>query len=257
MANGASWADKDTPQVVVGVLALQGSFREHVRMLNSIADAVAIEVRTKEELDAVDGLVIPGGESTTMALLAEEWGLLEELKTFAETDKPIWGTCAGLIFLARSCTAGAKEGGQALIGTLDVEVHRNFFGSQIHSFEAKLPCPAELPDAPGYDRTFRAVFIRAPAIMWHDPQTVQVLATYNLNQGEKEEANLDSVVVAVRQGKLMATAFHPEITSDPRWHMLFVNMVREATPESRPFPPNIKITTQKPHASRPADLPIY
>lgn len=242
-------------KVVIGVLALQGSFREHVRVMNQLPGATAVEVRTAEELHDVDALVIPGGESTTMALIAEEWGLLDELREFAKSSKPIWGTCAGLIFLAKHCAAGEKEGGQALIGTLNVEVARNFFGSQIHSFEAKLKAPACLPKCQGFDDTFRAVFIRAPAIVGQS-EGVEVLATYVLNQDEKKEAQLDSVVVAVREKHLMATAFHPEITNDPRWHMLFLQMVKDSNPPKRASG-SILSKAAPPKATRPADLPVY
>lgn len=242
-------------EVLVGVLALQGSFREHVRMVNKLDGASAIEVRTKEELSSVDGLIIPGGESTTMALIAQEWGLLTELQEFAKTGRPIWGTCAGLIFLAKNCTAGQKEGGQALIGGLDVEVHRNFFGSQIHSFEASLKCPDALPDAPGFDRTFRAVFIRAPGIVSHGEQ-VEVLGSYHLTSEEKKDINLETVVVAVRQANLMATAFHPEITHDPRWHMLFIQMVTESV-QSGKKGNHVTSKAARVVSARHVDLPIY
>eukprot|EP00873_Tetraselmis_striata_P022491 jgi/Tetstr1/442755/TSEL_030843.t1 len=240
--------------VLVGVLALQGSFREHVRMIEKISGASAIEVRTKEELNSVDGLIIPGGESTTMALIAQEWGLLTELQEFAKTGKPIWGTCAGLIFPRHKLRQ--KEGGQALIGGLDVEVHRNFFGSQIHSFEAALDCPEVLPDAPGFDRKFRAVFIRAPAIV-EVSDAVEVLGRYFLTAEERKQVDVESVVVAVRQGGLMATAFHPEITSDPRWHMLFVEMVAQSAQAGVSATRGVPELNRVMSKSRPADMPVY
>lgn len=241
----------------VGVLALQGSFREHMKLLNQLPGVQAIEVRTVEELQACAGLIIPGGESTTMALVAERWGLIPELQAYANAGKPIWGTCAGLIFLANKAT-GIKKGGQALLGGLDCTVHRNFFGAQVNSFETQLPPPECLPGA--HKGTFRAVFIRAPAVVETGPG-VEVLAEYNLPPEEREvsaDSSRSSVAVAVRSGCLMATAFHPELTADLRWHELFVEMVRrhisdaEAAAAASPLP-----AKPAPKHTRPLDLPVY
>eukprot|EP00879_Flechtneria_rotunda_P019332 GHRR01020304.1.p1 GENE.GHRR01020304.1~~GHRR01020304.1.p1 ORF type:complete len:170 (+),score=48.23 GHRR01020304.1:269-778(+) len=160
---------QDTAATVrIGVLALQGSFREHMALLAQIPDVEVVEVRTKEKLTSVSGLIIPGGESTTMALVAEQWGLIPELQSFAKAGKPVWGTCAGMIFLAERAE-GQKKGGQALLGGLDICVSRNFFGAQINSFETQLPAHQQLQQY-GSDSTFRAVFIRAPAVVEAGPE---------------------------------------------------------------------------------------
>ena len=197
--------------VTIGVLALQGAFAEHIKMLRQLG-VTAREVRKPEELVGLDGLIIPGGESTTMALVAERWGLVQPLKAWVQAGKPTWGTCAGMILLSDRAT-GQKQGGQALIGGLDVTVNRNYFGRQIDSFEADLQVPA-LGDTPVH-----AVFIRAPAITQTGPD-VDILATLIDNAGQR-------VIVAVQAGPILATAFHPELTDDLRWHELFVGMVAE------------------------------
>jgi 5'-phosphate synthase pdxT subunit len=197
--------------VTIGVLALQGAFAEHIKMLRQLG-VTAREVRKPEELVGLDGLIIPGGESTTMALVAERWGLVQPLKAWVQAGKPTWGTCAGMILLSDRAT-GQKQGGQALIGGLDVTVNRNYFGRQIDSFEADLQVPA-LGDTPVH-----AVFIRAPAITQTGPD-VDILATLIDNAGQR-------VIVAVQSGPILATAFHPELTDDLRWHELFVGMVTE------------------------------
>ncbi|KAK3249849.1 hypothetical protein CYMTET_40741 [Cymbomonas tetramitiformis] len=213
----------------IGVLALQGSFREHITSLKK-AGADAFEVRKKEQLDCCDGLIIPGGESTTMALVAERWGLLEPLRAFAKSDRPIWGTCAGLIFLAEEAE-GQKEGGQQLLGGLHCKVSRNFFGSQVDSFECELPvdkCLGGIDSQSGEAATTRAMFIRAPAIL-SAKDSVKVLAEYTTTDEQKAATGRDKVIVAVREGKLMATAFHPELTDDLRWHKYFADMCVEAS----------------------------
>lgn len=197
--------------VTIGVLALQGAFAEHIKMLRQLG-VTAREVRKPEELDGLDGLIIPGGESTSMALIAERWGLVQPLKTWVAAGKPTWGTCAGMILLSDKAT-GQKQGGQALIGGLDVTVNRNYFGRQIDSFEADLTVPA-LGDPPVH-----AVFIRAPAITETGPK-VEVLADLTDGAGQ-------TVAVAVQAGPILATAFHPELTDDLRWHAFFVRMVQE------------------------------
>lgn len=197
----------------LGVLALQGAFREHINMLAQL-NVEAVEVRLADQLDEVDGLIIPGGESTSMGLVAERWGLVEPLRAWVRAGRPIWGTCAGMILLAERAT-GQKRGGQALIGGLDVTVNRNYFGRQVDSFEADLDVPA-LGEAP-----FHAVFIRAPAIAAVAAE-VETLATVAA-QGDDSEA----VVAAVRAGTILATAFHPELTNDLRWHRYFVQIVHD------------------------------
>lgn len=198
--------------LTIGVLALQGAFREHITILTQLG-ATAVEVRRPDQLDGLDGLIIPGGESTSMALIAERWGLVEPLRKWVHSRKPTWGTCAGMILLAERAT-GQKQGGQALIGGLDVVVNRNYFGRQVDSFETDLNV-AELGELP-----FHAVFIRAPAIA-ETGDKVEVLAAV-------QPADAPSpVAVAVRHGSLLATAFHPELTTDTRWHELFLRLVAE------------------------------
>lgn len=187
----------------VGVLALQGDVREHLNALRS-SGAIASAVRSPEDLDTIDGLVLPGGESTTMSILAEREGFFEPLREFRRNGHPCFGSCAGLILLADRLEGGRPD--QQGIGGLDVTARRNAFGRQVDSFEADLPIPV-LGDPP-----FRAVFIRAPWVDEAGPQ-VEVLA------------RVDDRIVAVRQGHLLATAFHPELTDDHRMHDYFVQMV--------------------------------
>lgn len=187
----------------VGVLALQGDVREHLNALRS-SGAIASAVRSPEDLDTIDGLVLPGGESTTMSILAEREGFFEPLREFRRNGHPCFGSCAGLILLADRLEGSRPD--QQGIGGLDVTARRNAFGRQVDSFEADLPIPV-LGDPP-----FRAVFIRAPWVDEAGPQ-VEVLA------------RVDDRIVAVRQGHLLATAFHPELTDDHRMHDYFVQMV--------------------------------
>jgi 5'-phosphate synthase pdxT subunit len=179
----------------VGVLALQGDFEAHRRAIER-AGAGALEVRTAAELDRCDGLILPGGESTTMMKLLEEEGLIEPLRRFG-AHKPIYGTCAGAILLAREVTHPS----QPTLNLMDISVERNAYGRQIHSRIARVPMN-------GGDE-FEAVFIRAPIIRAVGPE-VQVLARY---QGDP---------VWVEQGRHMVTTFHPELTGDPRIHRRFV-----------------------------------
>ncbi len=202
--------------IKIGVLALQGAFREHILKLQALG-VDAVEVRLPRELDDLDALIIPGGESTTMGKLAEAFGLLEPLKAFTR-EKPAWGTCAGLIMLAARAQR-QKKGGQPLLGGLDITVDRNYFGRQVDSFEADLDVPAlaevarpEDPQGP-----FHAIFIRAPAVIEVGPE-VEVLARLP-DQGP---------IVAVRQGHLLGTAFHPELSNDLRFHRYFLEMVKTA-----------------------------
>ena len=187
----------------IGVLALQGAFIEHIKMLRRLGVA-AVEARLPHQLDELDGLIIPGGESTTIGKLATAYGLIAPLRRFAET-KPTWGTCAGMIFLAKDI--GINE--QPILGAMDITVDRNAFGRQIDSFETELQI-AGLEGAP-----FHAVFIRAPVVTAVEPG-VDILARLD-----------DGRVVAVRQGRLLATAFHPELTDDLRLHACFCAIVEE------------------------------
>jgi len=185
----------------IGVLALQGAFIEHEKKLRALG-AETIEVRLPEDLQGLDGLVIPGGESTTIGKLAVEYGLIEPLRQFAQ-DKPTWGTCAGMIFLAKDI--GVDR--QPILGLMDIHVSRNAFGRQVDSFEVDLPVSV-LGDEP-----LHAVFIRAPLVTQTDAG-VDVLARLP-----------DGRIVAVQQGHLLATAFHPELTADNRLHQYFMGMV--------------------------------
>ncbi|MCY3867393.1 MAG: pyridoxal 5'-phosphate synthase glutaminase subunit PdxT [Chloroflexi bacterium] len=187
----------------IGVLALQGAFIEHIKMLRRLG-LEAVEVRLPHQLDRLDGLIIPGGESTTIGKLASEYGLIAPLRRFART-KPTWGTCAGMIFLAKDI--GIDE--QPILGAMDITVDRNAFGRQIDSFETDLQI-AGLAGAP-----FHAVFIRAPVVTAVEPG-VDVLARLD-----------DGRIVAARQGRLLATAFHPELTDDLRLHSSFCDIVRK------------------------------
>lgn len=196
----------------VGILALQGAFLEHIKMLRSLGTE-AVEVRVPQELDDLQGLIIPGGESTTIGKLAVTYSLLEPVKEMAQRGKSIWGTCAGLIFLARD-VEGME---QPLVGVMDVTVRRNAFGRQVDSFEVDIPVPAlAIASEPKEkDRLFHAVFIRAPLIT-SVGEGVEVLSRLT-----------DGSIVAARQGSLLATAFHPELTSDTRFHRYFLKMVEE------------------------------
>ncbi|MEU0565362.1 pyridoxal 5'-phosphate synthase glutaminase subunit PdxT [Nonomuraea sp. NPDC005983] len=188
----------------IGVLALQGDVREHVRMLQE-AGASATAVRRPAELEAVDGLVIPGGESTTMWKLADTFDMLEPLRMRVKDGMPAYGSCAGMIMLADRIEDGAA--GQQTVGGIDMVVRRNAFGRQIHSFEADL----DFAGAPVH-----AVFIRAP---WVESVGSDVEVLGRAEPGDR--------IVAVRQGPLLATSFHPELTGDTRVHRYFVDMVRE------------------------------
>jgi 5'-phosphate synthase pdxT subunit len=192
----------------VGVLALQGDFREHIAVFRSLG-AEAVEVRTPEELDGVDAFTIPGGESTTIGRLATIYGLIEPLRSRIEAGMPVLGTCAGMIFLAASTTG--KE--QPQLGVLDAVVERNAFGRQIDSFEAHL-------DVEGWDEPIHAVFIRAPWIEKLGAE-VDVLASVTDPEHDREHP------VFVRQGRILATSFHPELTGDTRIHELLLAMIEE------------------------------
>jgi len=181
-------------RVRIGVLALQGAFREHARMLRA-AGADAVEVRLPEQLDGLDGLVIPGGESTTILKLASLYGLDDAIRRFAA---PVFGTCAGMILLDRDH-----------LGLADLVVDRNAYGRQVASFEADL-------ELEGEERPFRGVFIRAPRVRDVGPQ-VEVLA------------ELDGEPVLLRDGRVLVAAFHPELTDDSRIHRQFLDLVTEAT----------------------------
>ena len=194
----------------IGVLALQGDVREHLRALAN-SGAEPVPVRRAGELESIDGLVIPGGESTTIAKLAVAFDLLEPLRTRIAGGLPAYGSCAGMILLADRVLDGAA--GQQTLGGLDVTVRRNAFGRQVDSFEETLALTG-VPGGP-----FHAVFIRAPWVESVGPD-VEVLGTV-------ESGPAAGRIVAVRQGGLLATSFHPELAGDARVHALFVEIVKE------------------------------
>jgi len=202
----------------IGVLALQGAFREHILHFQALG-VVATEVKNPQDLQNIDGLAIPGGESTAMVLIAERQGMLPPLQDWVKRGRPTWGTCAGMILLAKEIEEGAKDTGQSTLEGMDICVSRNYFGRQAQSFEAELSCPA-VRSATGPDASCQAIFIRAPCIMQTKPG-VEVLARLSAARNPRGE----EVVVAARQGPLLACAFHPELTSDRRWHEYFVEMV--------------------------------
>ncbi|WP_297197645.1 pyridoxal 5'-phosphate synthase glutaminase subunit PdxT [Thermanaeromonas sp.] len=187
--------------MVIGVLALQGGFREHIAVLERCG-VKAKEIRKKEELDGIDGLIIPGGESTTFGRLMVDFGLLDPLVNLIKGGLPVFGTCAGLVVLCREIVGSE----QPRLGVLNARVRRNAFGRQVDSFEADLEVPVLGPEP------FRGVFIRAPYIeeLW---PPAEVLAT------------LEGKIVAARQDKILVTAFHPELTTDERFHRYFIGMV--------------------------------
>jgi 5'-phosphate synthase pdxT subunit len=201
---------------VIGVLALQGDVREHVAALTACG-VRAVAVRRPAELDAVDGMVLPGGESTTMSRLLTTFELLEPLRARIAAGMPTYGSCAGMILLAREVLDGRPD--QQQLGGLDVVVRRNAFGRQVDSFETDL-----IVD--GLGEPLRAVFIRAPWVE-ETGQGVQVLATVpRLTVAGSDTGAAAGRPVAVRQGPVLATAFHPELTGDLRVHGLFCDLVR-------------------------------
>ena len=186
----------------IGVLALQGAFIEHIKILRELG-VEAVEVRLPEDLQGLDGLIIPGGESTTIGKLADTFDLTEPLRAFA-ADKPVWGTCAGMIFMAKDIGRD-----QPLLGVMDVVVERNAFGRQVDSFIT----PLEVSEFDG--EPFPAVFIRGPRLLEArgDAHVIANLA--------------DGTPVAAQEGHWLVTSFHPELTSDSRFHEYFVKMVAE------------------------------
>ncbi|KAL2803012.1 class I glutamine amidotransferase-like protein [Aspergillus granulosus] len=264
-------------KITVGVLALQGAFYEHVVLLKKAAETLAsqqlssshwefLEVRTPQELERCDALVLPGGESTTISLVAARSNLLDPLRDFVKVHrKPTWGTCAGLILLAESANK-TKKGGQDLIGGLDVRVNRNHFGRQTESFQAQLNLPFLGPSAS--QTPFPAIFIRAPVVekilphqdgvqldeeqrdetvvaparqakgeaarkaMSHDVEVLASLpgrAERLATNGNPVYADMEAGdIVAVRQGNVFGTSFHPELTGDERIHSWWLCQVEEA-----------------------------
>ena len=188
----------------VGVLALQGTFIEHIGILRQLG-VESPPIRLSHELDTLDGLIIPGGESTTMLRLMENFGLIQPIREMARNGLPIWGTCAGMVLLIKDISNCEME----TLALMDARVKRNAFGSQVDSFEADLEIP------PVGEDPFHAVFIRAPVIEKAKPG-VEILSRLP-----------DGTVVAIRQDRLLACAFHPEFTNDLRFHSYFLNMVSQ------------------------------
>jgi len=188
----------------IGVLALQGDFLEHQKILSKL-DVEAPEVRLADELEGLNGLIIPGGESTTIGKLAVDFGLMEPLRNFARSH-PVWGTCAGSIFLSKDVRRD-----QPLLGVMDIQVARNAFGRQVDSFETDITFPV-LAELSSDNPPFHAVFIRAPLI---EKVGNDAFAIGRLPEG---------AIIAARQGHLLATSFHPELTDDDRFHRYFLEM---------------------------------
>jgi len=188
----------------IGVLASQGAFAEHIKVLKQL-DIEAVPVRLPDELKGVDGLIIPGGESTTISRLIAAYQLEEEIKVLVKSDKPIFGTCAGMILLSKDISGNTTKA----LDLMDIRVKRNAFGRQRESFETDILVPVL------GEESFPAVFIRAPLIE-QCGDGVEVLAKLN-----------DGTVVAARQDKLLVTAFHPELTGDYRFHRYFLDMVSD------------------------------
>lgn len=192
------------PSPVIGVLDLQGAVREHIAVLDRLG-VPSVRVRLPDELGTVDGLIIPGGESTTVGKLMERCGLDEAIRRRAVSGMPVFGTCMGMIVLAKRI----ENSDQQRLGLLDILVRRNAFGSQVDSFEAEIDMPLM------GDQPVPAVFIRAPIVLEAGPG-VTVLGEW------------DGLPVAVRQGRILGAAFHPELTDDTRFHELFVQLSAEA-----------------------------
>lgn len=188
----------------IGVLALQGDFAEHIHIISSLG-AQSVEVRLPQQLDELDGLIIPGGESTTIGKLAHAYGLIDPLREFGR-HKAVWGTCAGAIFLSKDVHMH-----QYLLGLMNITIERNAFGRQVASFETDLDVPV-LSKVDPHGGPFHAIFIRAPLIESVGKDAL-VLATLP-----------DGRIVAVQQKKLLATSFHPELTSDDRFHRYFLTL---------------------------------
>lgn len=187
----------------IGVLALQGAVSEHIRSLQAAGADEVIPVKRKDQLEGLDGLVIPGGESTTIGKLLRQYDMLEPICEMAQQGTPMFGTCAGLIILAKDIEGADSPH----VGVMDITVNRNSFGRQVDSFEADLEVMGIEGDP------YRAVFIRAPHIISTGPD-VEVISQF------------DDRIVAARQGHLLGTSFHPELTDDIRLHKVFVDMVR-------------------------------
>lgn len=184
----------------IGILALQGDFREHAQILETLG-VEPVEVRTQEDVQDIAGIIVPGGESTTIGNMMVEYGLLDSVRAYFYQGGPVWGTCAGMV-LAASATTGPR---QPLLGLMNALVERNGFGRQVHSFETDL-------DVEGFDEPYTGVFIRAPFFE-------------DVGPGVETLADIDGRVVAARGENILVTAFHPELTDDLRFHEYFLQEV--------------------------------
>ena len=191
--------------IVVGVLALQGDFREHIESLKKI-DVSAMEIKFPGQLDLIDGLIIPGGESTTLNKLFDKYGFREKLKDFSRSGKPIFGTCAGLILLAEKI-----KGGDSQLGFIDIDVERNAYGRQIDSFEQSISLNLNHKTE---KQEFNSIFIRAPRIT-RKGQGVNIMGMYG------------GQAVLAREKNILVSTFHPELTEDTRIHKYFIGMIRQ------------------------------
>jgi 5'-phosphate synthase pdxT subunit len=192
--------------IVIGILALQGDFKEHKDILESIGGCSVVEIRLPDQLTTIDGLIIPGGESTTISKLIHNYGFVSKLKDFHKSGSPIWGTCAGMIVIAKEASSLAPW---APLNFLDISITRNGYGRQLDSFQTNIKIDKMKPteDYPG-------IFIRAPKIS-HIGSKIKVLARLNNNP------------VAVQEGNVLATSFHPELTNDKRFHEMFLTLVTQ------------------------------
>ena len=198
----------------IGVLALQGDFAEHIKML-ALIGINAVEIRKVQQLSEIDGLIIPGGESTTIVKLLGMFGFIDELRSHVDSGMALWGTCAGMIVIARELA----DPYPTPLNLIDIGVARNYFGRQVDSFEAELEIEGVEGDP------MRAVFIRAP-IVQDTGEGVEILAVVPAKDA-KDEA-MPEQAVAVKKGRVLATSFHPELTEDTRLHALFVKLAEEA-----------------------------
>ncbi|EMR11243.1 pyridoxal 5'-phosphate synthase, glutaminase subunit Pdx2 [Pneumocystis murina B123] len=209
----------ENKNINVGVLALQGAFYEHYKLLKSFCFVNASLVRNVADLSSLHGLIIPGGESTTIGYLLSIDGLGEEIKARVKNKSlSIWGTCAGMILLAKK-VEGMKKGGQYILGCLDIVIKRNYFGRQINSFSSILSSKV-------IKKEFLAVFIRAPVVLSIISPNVSVLATIN-KAGEDNKILESGAIVAVQQDNILATSFHPELSNDNQWHEWWLNNLKE------------------------------
>mmetsp|Transcript_14386 Transcript_14386/g.17260 ORF Transcript_14386/g.17260 Transcript_14386/m.17260 type:complete len:215 (-) Transcript_14386:209-853(-) len=208
---------QSTSNIKIGVLALQGAFEEHVTMMTKLG-VDTCEIRNPEELEGLHGIIIPGGESSTISLVAEEWKLVDPLKKWVTEGRPVFGTCAGMIFVSKDAK-NQKKHGQTLLGKLDIVVDRNHFGRQKFSFEGKVNTELD-------DKEHSGIFIRAPGIL-SVGKDVKILGT--IEHGDKKD-----MAVAVQQGSILATCFHPELTEDELWHTYFLKIVKDSK-ISKPF----------------------